>query len=213
MGYSNIIFDFDGTLTDSKHDIAGAQLWVLHQFGVTQYEESDLFRHIGKSLEETFSKLLPAEMHERIPDAARMYSEYYQPRSLNTTTLFPGVRETLRSLREQGKNLAVASTKRGTGIKRATDHFGITDCFAQLQGSEGIPHKPDPTIIRKILVEQGWDPSGTIMVGDTDNDILAGRNAGISTCGVTYGSLNEEEIRHHQPDYVISHFPELLAIV
>jgi HAD superfamily hydrolase (TIGR01549 family) len=213
MGFANIIFDFDGTITDSKHDIAGAQVWVLQQLGVTSYKPEDLFRHIGKTLEETFSTLLPPTLHERIPDAAKMYSEYYQPRSLETTTLFPGVKETLEILRLHGKRLAIASTKRGVGIKRATDHFAITNYFAQLQGSDGIPHKPDPSILNKILAEQHWEREDTIMVGDTDKDILAGKSSRVSTCGVTFGSLSREEIEQYNPDFIISSFPELLSIV
>ena len=213
MGFANIIFDFDGTITDSKHDIAGAQVWVLQQLGVSTYRPEDLFRHIGKTLEETFSTLLPRTLHDRIPDAAKMYSEYYQPRSLQTTQLFPGVKETLEILCLHGKRLAVASTKRGAGIKRATDHFGITGYFVQLQGSDGIPHKPDPSIINRILSDQLWRREDTLMVGDIDKDILAGRNAGLSTCGVTYGSLSKQELDQHHPDFIISHFPELLSIV
>ncbi|MEK9138833.1 MAG: HAD-IA family hydrolase, partial [Bacteroidota bacterium] len=168
---------------------------------------------LSKTLEETFSTLLPSTMHERISDAAKMYSEYYPPRSLETTRLFPGVRETLEVLQMHGKRVAVASTKRGTGIKRATDHFGITEYFVQLQGSDGIPHKPDPTIINTILTDQQWEREDTLMVGDTDKDILAGRNAGVSTCGVTYGSLTRAELEQYAPDFIISHFPELLSIV
>jgi phosphoglycolate phosphatase len=123
------------------------------------------------------------------------------------------VKETLEILLMQGRRLAIASTKRGPGIKRATDHFGITGCFVQLQGSEGIPHKPDPTIINRILSDQQWLPRDTLMVGDTDNDILAGKNSRVSTCGVTYGSLSEEELEHYGPDFIISRFPDLLSIV
>lgn len=213
MGYLNIIFDFDGTITDSKHDIAGAQVWVLQQLGVTSYRPEDLFRHIGKTLEETFSTLLPPALHDRIPDAAKMYSEYYQPRSLETTKLFPGVRETLEILRFHGKRLAIASTKRGPGIRRVTDHFGITSYFVQLQGSDGIPHKPDPSIINRIVSEQHWQQEDTLMVGDTDKDVLAGKNSGIATCGVTFGSLTEKEMEQYHPDFIISSFPELLSIV
>jgi HAD superfamily hydrolase (TIGR01549 family) len=213
VGYSNIIFDFDGTITDSKHDIAGAQVWVLQQLGVTSYRAEDLFRHIGKSLEETFSMLLPPTLHDRIHDAAKMYSEYYQPRSLETTKLFPGVKETLEILHLHGKRLAIASTKRGVGIKRATDHLGITHYFVQLQGSDGIPHKPDPSIINRILLEQRWQQQDTLMVGDTDKDVLAGKNSGVSTCGVTFGSLSEAELEQYKPDFIISTFPELLSIV
>src|SRR5512134_1551445 len=99
MPFTNIIFDFDGTITDSRWDIASAQKWVLGQFGIETVSEKDLFPHIGKTLEETFSLLLPASLHSRISEATRLYAEYYPPRSLRTTTLFPGVRETLTTLR------------------------------------------------------------------------------------------------------------------
>jgi phosphoglycolate phosphatase len=210
---TNIIFDFDGTLADSRRDIAGAQLWVLGQLGVDGFREEDLYPHIGKTLEETFERVLPATMHHRIAHAARMYSEYYPQRSLLTTRLFPGVRETLEILRSGGTKMAVASTKRGAGIRRATEHFGITGLFAQLQGSDGIPYKPDPFIINKIIGDQRWDRRATIMVGDTDNDVKAGKNAGIATCAVTYGSFSREELRPHTPDFIIDGFPALLAVV
>jgi HAD superfamily hydrolase (TIGR01509 family) len=213
MTYDNIIFDFDGTITDSREDIAGAQLWVLGELGVRNVIKEQLFPHIGKTLQETFSIILPTELHLRIPEAIRLYSEYYPPRSLITTVLFPGVRETLSELHGRGKRLAVASTKRGTGILRATEHFGITPLFRQLQGSDNIPYKPDPAILNKILADQGWSKDGTLMVGDTLHDIEAGRNAGIATCGVTYGALSEEEMVQSRPDYVIRRMDELLAIV
>ena len=213
MAYRNIILDFDGTLTDSKWDIAGAQVWVLRQLGVETYQERDLFRHIGKTLEETFTTLLPSDLHHRIPEAAQMYSEYYRPRSLRTTQLFPGVKETLEELRRRGRRLAVASTKKGPGIRRIADHFGITALFDQLQGSDGIPFKPDPTIINIILGDQGWSREETLMVGDTDKDVLVGKNASVATCAVTYGSLTHEELERFSPDHIITSFPELLAIV
>jgi len=213
MTYRNIIFDFDGTITDSREDIAGAQLWVLDQLGVTTYTKEDLYPYIGKPLHETFVRLLPPSLHDRIPDATKMYSEYYPPRSLKTTRLFPGVRETLEILQREGKRLAVASTKRGTGIRRATDHFGITGFFVQLQGSEGMPFKPDPFIVNKILTDQLWERSETLMVGDTDSDMLAGESAGVATCAVTYGSLSERELKALEPDFIIRSFPEILAIV
>ena len=212
MKFRNIIFDFDGTLTDSKHDIASAQIWVLHQLGVDSVRPEDLFRHIGKTLPETFSSILPTALHHRIPEAITLYSQYYPPRSLTTTTLFPGVRATLEELVRRGARLAVASTKRGRGIVRATDHFGITNLFLQLQGTDDLPFKPDPAIIRKILTDQQWEPAETLMVGDTDKDILVGKNAKVTTCGVTYGALNRGELAAFAPDYLINTIGEVLAI-
>jgi phosphoglycolate phosphatase-like HAD superfamily hydrolase len=212
MRFRNIIFDFDGTLTDSKHDIASAQIWVLHQLGVDSVQAGDLFRHIGKTLPETFTAVLPEHLHDRIPEAVRLYSHYYPPRSLVTTTLFPGVRETLQELVRRGARLAVASTKRGPGIVRATTHFGITDLFVQLQGTDHLPFKPDPAIIRKILTDQKWEQEETLMVGDTDKDILVGKNAGIATCAVTYGALTAEELAAFAPDYTIHRISEIVPI-
>jgi phosphoglycolate phosphatase len=150
----NIVFDLDGTLTDSKRDIAGAQLWVLHQLGVNTYKAEDLYPLIGKPLAETFGKLLPSNLHGRIAEAAELYKSYYPPRALETTTLFPGVRETLEVLHAKGIKLATATTKLTPGTRRVLTHFGIADYFVQIQGSDGIPFKPDPAIIHKILSDQ-----------------------------------------------------------
>jgi phosphoglycolate phosphatase len=211
--FSNIIFDLDGTLVDSKRDIAGAQLWVLHQLGVDSYQLEDIFPLIGKPLADTFTKLLPPDLHHRIDEAAELYKTYYPPRALETTILFPHVRETLDAIRAKGIRLATATTKLTPGTRRVLTHFDIDGYFDQIQGSDNIPFKPDPFIINKILEDQSWERSNTLMVGDTDNDIHAGKRAGIATCGVTYGSLSKEQMLHLDPDFLIDSFPELLSYI
>ena len=213
MPFDNIILDFDGTITDSRRDIARAQLWALEQVGVPPRPEEELYPLMGLPLEETFRRVLPPALHGRIPEAAALYAGYYPSRSLLTTRLFPGVRETLERLRSRGKKLAVASTKRGAGIQRATDHFGITHLFDRLQGSEGLPFKPDPAVVRAVLEGEGWNPAATIMVGDTAMDVIAGKRAGSATCGVTYGASGEQELRAAGPDYLIGEFPALESVV
>lgn len=210
---TNIIFDVDGTLIDSKRDIAAAQHWVLGQLGVHSYKPEDLYPLIGKPLAETFATLLPSSLHQRIAEASDLYKGYYPPRALETTTIFPGVRETLEALRSRGTRLATATTKLSAGTRRVLTHFGIAEHFSQIQGSDDMPFKPDPFIITKILLDQDWEKANTMMVGDTDNDIEAGKRAGIRTCGVTYGSLSSEQIRQLNPDFVIHSLPELLDIV
>ena len=107
----------------------------------------------------------------------------------------------------------MASTKRGPGIRRATDHFGITPLFDRLQGSDGLPFKPDPAILRVILEAEGWDPGATIMVGDTAMDVMVGENAGIATCGVTYGAMSENQMEAAAPDFIIDEFAALVPLV
>lgn len=209
----NIIFDVDGTLLDSKRDIAGAQHWVLQQLGIHDYAPEDLYQYIGKPLAETFTMLLPDHLHGRIPEAAEMYVNHYRPRAFDTTTLFPGVAETLKTLHGRGYRLAVATTKSTPTTERIITHFGIAGYFSQLQGTDNIPYKPDPSILNKILSEQGWEKTETLMVGDTDKDIETGKNAGTTTCGVTYGSLTKEQIQALHPNWIIDAFPELLIIL
>ncbi len=208
--FRNIIFDLDGTLVDSKRDIAAAQHWVLGRLGVHSYKPEELYPLIGKPLAETFATILPAPLHKRIPEAIELYKNRYPPRALETTTLFPGVRETLEALRARGIRLATATTKLSAGTRRVLTHFGIAGHFAQIQGSDNIPFKPDPFIITKILEDQSWERSESLMVGDTDNDIIAGKRANTATCGVTYGSLTREQVARLNPDIIIDSLPELL---
>jgi len=209
----NVIFDVDGTLVDSKRDIAAAQHWVLQQLGVHTYAPEDLYPLIGKSLTETFAALLPTDLQHRIPEAAELYKAQYPPRALLTTALFPGVQETIEALRARGIRLATATTKLSAGTRRVLTHFGIAQHFAQIQGSDDMPFKPDPFIITKILEDQSWEKSETLMVGDTDNDIFAGKRAGTPTCGVTYGSLTKQQIQKLDPDIMIDSLRDLLRFI
>jgi phosphoglycolate phosphatase len=188
---------------DSKRDIAAAQHWVLRQLGVDSYAPEELYPLIGKPLTETFASLLPPNLHHRIPEAAEMYKTYYPPRALDTTTLFPGVKETIETLRAAGINLATATTKLSAGTRRVLLHFRIAEHFCQIQGSDEIPFKPDPTVINKVIENQNWNR----------NDIEAARRAGIRTCGVTYGSLTREQMVALHPDFLVDRFPDLLQII
>ncbi len=207
----NIIFDLDGTIVDSKKDIAAAQLKVLQDYGINNYSEEDLYPHIGKSLHETFTTLLPPKLHNGIDEASKKYTDYYVPNSLNTTKLFPEIFEMLKILKQNEFRMAIATTKKGAGAVRVLNHFQISEYFVQIQGSDNIPYKPDPTIIELILTEQNWKKEETIMVGDTDKDIYAGKNAGIRTCAVTYGALKIEELTKYSPDIIINSPLEIIS--
>jgi phosphoglycolate phosphatase len=76
-----------------------------------------------------------------------------------------------------------------------------------------MPFKPDPFIIEKILLDQHWIRNETLMVGDTDKDIETGRNAGVFTCGVTYGSLTQEQLEQLNPNWIIHEMPEIIPII
>jgi phosphoglycolate phosphatase len=209
----NFIFDIDGTLFDSKRDIAYAQLLTMNELGIAGYTAEDIYPNIGKPMRETFEKLLPVEMHSRIPEAALIYRQHYLAHAFDTTRLFPGVAESLEQLRRRSSLLAVATTKSTQTTTMMLRHFGIEHFFCQIQGTDQTPAKPDPFIINKILDEQGWDRSTAVMVGDTDKDIGAAKNACIHSCGVTYGSFSREQLTALDPTWIIDAFPDILSIV
>ena len=209
----HLLFDVDGTLIDSKRDIADAQLWVLHQLGVDHYSREDLYPRIGTPLTETFLQLLPRELHGRISEAKRMYIAHYRPRALDTTTLFPGVEATLAQLHDRGVSMAVATTKSSVTANRVLHHFGIHKYFVHVQGTDDTPPKPDPYVILRILKEQHWDAQEALMVGDSEPDVLCARSAGVRVCAVTYGSLDRAKAETLEPDIIIDSFPKILKLL
>lgn len=142
-----------------------------------------------------------------------MYRDYYRPRALDTTVPFPRVRETLEELIARSKLLAVATTKSTMTTQRILSHFSLDGYFVQLQGTDDLPYKPDPYILMKIMREQSWRVTETLMVGDAREDLEAGRAAGIRTCGVTYGALSRADMEEIPHDYLIDRFDDLLEIV
>lgn len=207
-----LIFDVDGTLIDSKIDIADAQLWVLRQMGVDRWTREDIYPRIGRPLTETFKELLPPEMHDRITEAKRMYIAHYRPRALDTTTLFPGVEETLATLHAHHIPMAVATTKSGVTANRVLEHFGIRQYFVQVQGTDDTPAKPDPYVVNRILREQGWSANETALVGDSEVDILCAHNAGIQAWAVTWGATTEARAIELGADRIVKNITELLEV-
>jgi HAD superfamily hydrolase (TIGR01549 family) len=205
-----LIFDVDGTLIDSKVDIADAQLWVLRQLGVERWRREDIYPRIGRPLTETFKELLPPEMHDRITEAKRMYIAHYRPRALDTTTLFPGVEETLAALHARRIPIAVATTKSSVTANRVLEHFGIRKYFVQVQGTDDSPAKPDPYVVNQILLKQGWKANETALVGDSEVDIQCAHNAGIQAWAVTWGSTPEARAIELGADRIVRTMPELL---
>jgi phosphoglycolate phosphatase-like HAD superfamily hydrolase len=213
-GYKNFVFDVDGTLIDSVRDITNAQIWMLHQLGIHEYVNEDLYPYFGKPLAETFGLILPPSLHHRIPEAVVMYREYYRSRWFENTLLFAGVSETLATFSERNFGLATATTKSTETTVSILSHYDVAKFFDQIQGMEDeMPHKPDPFILNKVLDDQGWRADETLMVGDTDKDIMLGKNAGVATCGVTYGCLSREQLEVFAPDHIVNTFEQLLTLV
>jgi len=224
MKYELVCFDLDGTLVDSAADIRAALVYAL---AAVPPEDVRLDEHalgcagLGLPLEEFYALARPAphpaagvEGRRRFVDA---YRSYYHSHLLARTRPFPGVPETLamvKPLRDAGLRTAVATTKKTLTAERVLAGLGLTEHFDLILGTEEpMPHKPAPDLLLACAQRLGRDARRGLMVGDTERDVLAGRAAGMRTCGVTYGVLGVEGLTPHAPDFLIDRFADLWPLL
>lgn len=210
----NIIFDFDGTLADTSKLIVATMQKSIMDYGLPFRNEEEIKATIGVRLEEIPSMLWPTfqDVGEAFADIYRKNFEVLKDKI--PVTLFPGVIETLSKLKEDGYLMAIATSRSLKSVEELTKLLGIRDFFQYLLGGDNVSEgKPKPESIYKILSEICWEKEETIMVGDMAVDMLMGKNAGLKTCGVTYGNGKLSELEESGADFIINTFPELRDVM
>ena len=207
-----LIFDLDGTLVDSKKDLTASVNHIRQQFDLPILTEDEIARFIGNGALMLIRRALgPKATEENVQTGLQMFLSYYRAHMLDCTTLYPGVRETLKSLTDC--RLAVLTNKPVHFSCALLDGLGIYKHFAAVYGGNSFDQKkPDPVGIYQILSDTKGHRLKTWMIGDSAVDVLTGRNAGVSTCGVTYGYATET-FKDVPPDYLIDNFSDLEALV
>jgi phosphoglycolate phosphatase len=201
QGISLVIFDLDGTLVDSREDIAAAVNAALAQVGSATRRVDEIAPRIGEPLDAIFRRWLPAQSPHLLADAVAAYRSFYFDNCARSSALYPGVRECLDRLAPIP--LAVATTKTTRQAIRVCEQLDLARHFAVIQGCDGIPHKPDPAVVRAVLSRLGVAPGAAWMVGDTPMDVEAGRAAGCATCAVTWGIGGRAALEAVGPDLLV----------
>ncbi|HXU74365.1 MAG TPA: HAD-IA family hydrolase [Polyangia bacterium] len=224
MKYELVCFDLDGTLVDSTRDIRAA---LVHALAAVPPADVRLDEHalgcagLGLPLDEFYALARPAP-HPAADDAGRQrfidaYRSYYHAHLLDQTAPFPGVAATLelvKPLRAAGMRTAVATTKKTLTAERVLGGLGLAHHFDLILGTEApMPHKPAPDLLLACARRLERDPARGLMIGDTERDVLAGRAAGMRTCGVSYGVLGAEGLTPHAPDFLIDRFADLWPLL
>ena len=209
---SVLIFDLDGTLVDSKKDLTASVNHVRQQFDLPILTEDEIARFIGNGALMLIRRALGHKAtEENVQTGLQMFLSYYRAHMLDCTTLYPGVRETLDRLTDC--RLAVLTNKPVHFSCAMLDGLGIYKHFSAVYGGNSFDQKkPDPVGIYQILSDTKGHREKTWMIGDSAVDVLTGRNAGVSTCGVTYGYATET-FKDVPPDYLIDNFSDLEALV
>lgn len=208
-----VIFDFDGTLGDTRRIIVTTMRDTLRQRGLPLADEAKCASTIGLPLVDCFRKLLPQAGEEELVACADTYREIFEThREQLAPTLFPHVKETLETLYRRGILMTIASSRTSQSLHSLVDALGITHCFSLVVGCGDVARaKPDPEPVLYTLRKMSVAPSHTLVVGDMDVDILMGARAGCLTCGVTYGNGTRRQLEDAGTDFIIDGMDELLS--
>lgn len=207
-----IIFDLDGTLVDSRQDIANAVNYTLKEVGLKMRSLSEISSFIGTGVEDLIRRSLDGNQINLFEKGLSTFLDYYKNHYLETTCLYPGVREILEYFNNKRK--AIVTNRRHETAVLTLRKLGIYDYFEDIIGGDNIGcMKPSSCPLDKAMQELHMDEEKTMIVGDMHIDILAGRKAGITTCAVTYGIGRREDILKAEPDYIIDNILELKKIV
>lgn len=208
MKYDLVIFDLDGVLVDSTEAITSTFRHVLMKVGGISVSDKQIIEMIGMPLNDMFERYLLGKGEE----CSAMYREIYGNVCVKGSKLYNGVVETLEYLKSSV--LAVATTKYSKEAEILLKGMAIRKYFKFVLGIDHVQKpKPDPDVLNKILGLGGFEKNRSLIVGDTNYDILAGKAAGITTVGATYGFQGKNILAAANPDFLIDSLPELKNIV
>jgi phosphoglycolate phosphatase len=209
-----VIFDLDGTLIDSKLDLAHAVNATRRFMGQTPLEHDLVYSYVGNGAPVLIRRTLgPEATEEDVARALEYFLAYYRDHKLDYTVLYPGVAETLDALDAEGVRMAVLTNKPVRISNAILEGLGVAPRFFRVFGGNSFDQKkPHPVGVETLMTEAGVQQAATLMVGDSAVDIQTARNAGIKACGVTYG-FQPDTLQADAPDYLIDRMPDLLAIV
>jgi len=210
-----LIFDFDGTLADTRELIVETNQEVMRRMGYPVKSEDEIGATIGLPLVEGLLHMFPDLPKESLDAWVSMYREVFEDlRHRIVPSLFPGVKETLTKLHSDGHVLTVASSRKNASLNGFLQDMGVAPLFSYVVGVEDVTKaKPHPEPVLKTLEAFGCPASGAMVIGDMPVDIRMGAGAGVRTCGVSYGNASREILLSAGADYVIDSLPELISLV
>ena len=213
MSIKLIIFDFDGTLGDTRRNIVTTMQMTISEMQLPSRTEAECASTIGLPLAGCFKTLFPDIQEEFIPRCAETYRRIFNENLQKITPeAFPGVVKTLKALKEQGFVLTIASSRSRNSLTELTRDMGIADYISYLIGADDVKEaKPRPEPVLKTLAAMQFDASEALVVGDMAVDILMGANAGTKTCGVTWGNGSREELTEAGANVLIDSMEELIG--
>ncbi len=210
MSIKLVIFDLDGTLVNSIKDITNSLNYATELYGLPPKTSEEVSALVGEGITKVIERVLGDERLQYRDDVVKRFLEFYSEHIVDNTFPYPGVRETLERL--NGFKKAVISNKREALSIKVLEALDLLRFFDLVIGSDSTNEKkPSPVPVLHVISTMGLTPEDSIMVGDSDLDISAGKSAGIKTVGVTYGYRKREFLK--DADYVIDDIKEIPKLI
>lgn len=208
---NSVVFDLDGTLMQSHGSIYKATIKTLEEFKIDiNFTEQEFNGKIGYHFKDIF-----AEFQTAVDDLEyfiERYKSYYFD-FIDDSKFFPNVFDVLKTLNDNSIAVSILTTKAQDQVDKIADHFNVRQYFKIAMGRRpGMKIKPAPDMLVKICNDLNVFPENTLMVGDSELDILCGKSAGAKTCAVTYGYRSAEVLQKENPDFLIGDIKELLNL-
>lgn len=209
------IFDCDGTLVDSQHNICAAMGDCFVAAGLEPPSHERTRQVVGLSLVEAMQVLLPDARPDVHVTMAADYKRAFQAlraRGMEEEPLYDGIADLIARLEADGWLLGVATGKSDRGLALCLDHHGLTSRFISLQTADRHPSKPHPSMIEQAIADAGAAPEFTVMIGDTSYDMAMARAAGVGAIGVAWGYHAPDELVRAGAHHVADHPRDILEL-
>ena len=208
------IFDFDGTLADSKRCSVLATQKAFCELGLTEPSEEKIEHYMGIPIEVSFKKMAEIEFAEAsFEELLVTFRKAYKEFENESLTVFTGIPEVLEKLVQEDKQLFVVSSKKSGVLLRNLQTLQIDTYFKDIIGSDKVTHyKPHPDGILKLVELYDLNPEETIMIGDAIFDLQMAKAAGVQSCGVTWGSHSKEKLQKENPTILIDEVKQLASL-
>ena len=206
-----LIFDLDGTLVDTRRDLANSVNFALNALKLPALQIEEVMSYVGDGLKKLLDRSLPKDGLENIGEVIDIFREHYREHCLDFSGFYPDVVNILNYF--QDKKMTVVSNKPEEFTRLILEGLRIADFFEIILGGDSLPlMKPDPGPILHILDKLNASNEKTAIVGDGTTDIEAGKAANILTCAVTYGLKEKKVLLKMEPDFMIDDIVELKKI-
>ena len=210
-----VLFDLDGTLIDSKKDIAGAANAARAHFKMPPLPLETVVTYIGRGVDHLLRCSLGSEAGpEQLKEGLEVLMAYYKDHLVVHTTVYPGVVELLKYLKDRNVKMGVVSNKPHALTQAALPKLGLMEYFGVALGADATKHKkPHPEPLLTALKTLGANPRNSVMIGDSTIDAQAGRAAGMAGGRVAHGFTHKEELQEAGADWLVDHMMEFKDIL